>query len=362
VPLLTVEDALRLTAATHLLALAVLLWRDRRQSRVAAPTAIFVVCVACYLVLPGLLAHSLLRPIQYLLLVGALAVPFAFWLATRFHFEDGYSPSRVEVAVLVLLLAVRFGFAAGRGADLLSGYGPTPWTLVSNGLAFVVIADALRRLLTGAGADLLVTRLRLRYAVLLACGVYALPVLVAEATVTPGSGADRWLSLANAVGLFLFVFTSSTLLLRVQPDFLKAVAPRAAPPGLGGVPDKLAGLIETDRVYAVPGLTIGMLAERLGEREYKVRQIINSQLGFRNFNAFLNHYRVREARRLLADPDQNAVGIAEIAYRLGYASLGPFNRAFKEMVGHTPSEFRKAAQQEESLADSEIGLPHSKAR
>jgi AraC-like DNA-binding protein len=362
VPLLTVEEALRLTAATHLLALAVLLWRDHRQSRVAWGTAIFVVSVACYLVLPGLLAHSLQKPIQYLVLAGALAVPFTFWIATRFHFEDGFRPSTIQLALLVLLLAVRGGVAAGRGGTPLTDYGPTPWTLASNGVAMVVIADALRRIHAGAGADLLVPRLRLRHAVLLASGVYALAVLVAEGTVTPGSTTDRWLSLANAVGLFLLVFTSVTLLLRVQPDFVKALQPRAAPPGLGGVPDKLAALIETDGVYAIPGLTIGLLAERLGEREYKVRQIINSQLGFRNFNAFLNHYRVREARRLLADPDQNAVGIAEIAYRLGYASLGPFNRAFKEMVGHTPSEFRKAAQQEESLADSEIGLPHSKAR
>jgi AraC-like DNA-binding protein len=329
VPLLTVEEALRLTAATHLLALAVLLWRDHRQSRVAWATAIFVVSVACYLVLPGLLAHSLLKPIQYLVVAGALAVPFTFWVATRFHFEDAFRPSARQLGALALLLAVRGGVAAGRGGAPLTGYGPTPWTLASNGLAIVVIADALRRIHAGAGADLLLPRLRLRHTLLLSSGVYALAVLVAEATVAPGSTADRWLSLVNAVGLLVLVFTSATALLRAQPDFVKAVLPRAAPPGLAGAPDKLAALIETDRVYAIPGLTIGMMAERLGEREYKVRQIINSQLGFRNFNAFLNHYRVGEARRLLADPSQDTVGIAEVAYRLGYSSLGPFNRAFK---------------------------------
>jgi AraC-like DNA-binding protein len=360
--LLTIEEALRLAAATHLLALAILLLRDHRQSRVAQASALFVVCVACYLVLPALLAHAFLPAFHGVALVGALAVPFAFWLATRFHFEDGYSPSSAEVAVILLLLAVRCGLAAARGGAPLTDYGPNSWTLASNGLAIVVVADALRRIHVGASADLLLTRLRLRYAVLSGCGVYALTVLVAEATVTPGSAADRWLSLANAVGLFLFVFASATLLLRVQPDFVKAMAPRNAPPGVGGLPEALAALIETERIYTTPGLTIGLLAERLGEHEYKLRQTVNSQLGFRNFNAFLNHYRIRDARQLLADPGQNALGIAEVAYRLGYASLGPFNRAFMEMTGQTPSEFRKAAQQEQSFADSGIGEPHSKAR
>jgi hypothetical protein len=87
-------------------------------------------------------------------LIGALAVPFTFWLATRFHFEDAFGPSRAQVALLVLLLAVRGGVAAGRGGTLLTEYGPTPWTLLSNGLAIVVIADALRRIHAGAGADL----------------------------------------------------------------------------------------------------------------------------------------------------------------------------------------------------------------
>jgi AraC-like DNA-binding protein len=360
--MLTVEDALRCAAATQLLTLTVLLYRDHRQSRVALATGVFVVSVACYLVVPAVLAHALPRPLLHVVLTGALGVPFAFWLATRLHFEDGFSPTRGQIVVLLALLAARGGVVAVRGEVPLRGYGPTPWTLASNGLAMVAIADALRRIHRGVRSDLLLTRLRLRYAVLSACGVYALLVLVAEATVTPGSSADRWLSFANAVGLYTLVVATSIVLLRVEPGFLKVTPQRAVPQPSGGLPDKLASLIDSDHVYTTPGLTIGMLAARLGEPEYRVRQLINAHLGFRNFNAFLNHYRVRDARRLLADPARPELGVAEIAYRLGYASLGPFNRAFKEMVGQTPSEFRKAAREEQSLADSEIGRPVSKAR
>jgi AraC-like DNA-binding protein len=69
---------------------------------------------------------------------------------------------------------------------------------------------------------------------------------------------------------------------------------------------------------------------------------------------------VRAARQILADPAQKQLGVAEIAYRLGYASLGPFNRAFKEIVGQTPTEYRKAAQEREIVADSGIGEASSK--
>src|SRR5262249_13983867 len=131
----------------------------------------------------------------------------------------------------------------------------------------------------------------------------------------------------------------------------------AADPGLA---ERLLHLVEADAVFREEGLTIAGLSGRLGAPEYKVRQLINAQLGFRNFNAFLNHFRVREARKLLADPGQRQLGVAEIAYRFGYSSLGPFNRAFKEIVGQTPTEFRKAALGRETLADSEIGAPSSK--
>jgi AraC-like DNA-binding protein len=49
-------------------------------------------------------------------------------------------------------------------------------------------------------------------------------------------------------------------------------------------------------VFREEGLTIADLAQRLGVQEYRVRQFINAQLGFRNFNAFLHQYRLREAQ------------------------------------------------------------------
>ncbi|HUN52298.1 MAG TPA: helix-turn-helix domain-containing protein, partial [Candidatus Sulfotelmatobacter sp.] len=113
------------------------------------------------------------------------------------------------------------------------------------------------------------------------------------------------------------------------------------PPG----DDKLIGALERlmrgERIYRQEGLTIGALALKLGLPEYRARRLINQGLGYRNFNAFLNKYRIDEAAAALADPTQAEVPVLTIALDAGFQSLGPFNRAFKAETGLTPSEFRR---------------------
>jgi AraC-like DNA-binding protein len=98
-----------------------------------------------------------------------------------------------------------------------------------------------------------------------------------------------------------------------------------------------------ERVYRQEGLTIGALAAKLGLTEYRLRQAINEGLGYRNFNAFLNRYRLNEARAALSDPAQREVPVLTIALDAGFQSIGPFNRAFKADTGLTPTEFRRDA-------------------
>lgn len=96
-----------------------------------------------------------------------------------------------------------------------------------------------------------------------------------------------------------------------------------------------------NRVYRQEGLTIGPLAQLQGLPEYRLLRLINQGLGYRNFNTFLNHYRLTDAKAALADPSQAATTILTIALDAGFTSLGPFNRAFKTGTGVTPSEFRR---------------------
>lgn len=89
-------------------------------------------------------------------------------------------------------------------------------------------------------------------------------------------------------------------------------------------------------------MTIRELAELMNEQEYRLRRMINGQLGFRNFNDFLNQYRINDACEILSDAAQARKTILEIAYDLGYQSIGPFNKAFKDLKGLTPTAYRKS--------------------
>jgi AraC-like DNA-binding protein len=93
--------------------------------------------------------------------------------------------------------------------------------------------------------------------------------------------------------------------------------------------------------YRTPGLSIASLAGRLGTPEHRLRALINQRMGHRNFSAFLNRYRIAEAKAVLADPARVDLPVLTIAMDLGYNSLPPFNRAFREETGTTPSDFRR---------------------
>jgi AraC-like DNA-binding protein len=107
------------------------------------------------------------------------------------------------------------------------------------------------------------------------------------------------------------------------------------------------------RVYQEPGLSIASLAAQLSIPEYRLRRLINAKLGYRNFNQMLHAYRVAEAAEALADPRKRHLPILTIALTAGYQSINPFNRAFKESKGVTPSAFRANAQRETHSAEAE---------
>ncbi len=85
--------------------------------------------------------------------------------------------------------------------------------------------------------------------------------------------------------------------------------------------------------------------------EHRLRRLINGTLGYRNFASLINERRIAAARIVLADPAQASKSVAAIAFELGFGSLGPFNRAFKEATGATPTEWRAAPKRENSGRD-----------
>jgi AraC-like DNA-binding protein len=105
---------------------------------------------------------------------------------------------------------------------------------------------------------------------------------------------------------------------------------------------RLNALMEQRETWRAEGLTIGKLADQLDIPEYRLRRLINKSLGHRNFSSYINGYRIEAARRALKDPAKARLPVLTIALDLGFGSIGPFNRAFKDATGMTPTEFRRA--------------------
>ena len=105
--------------------------------------------------------------------------------------------------------------------------------------------------------------------------------------------------------------------------------------------DRLKCLMSQEQVWKEEGLTIASLALRAAMPETQLRRLINDCLGYRNFPSYVNAHRIAAAKNRLADPNESRVSISTIAYDIGFASLGPFNRAFKEEAGVSPSEWRR---------------------
>jgi AraC-like DNA-binding protein len=91
--------------------------------------------------------------------------------------------------------------------------------------------------------------------------------------------------------------------------------------------------------YQIPDLTLEQLGREIGVGEDTASAEIRKAFG-ETFKPALNRIRLAEARRLLASTD---LGIAEIAFKVGYGNIPHFNRVAKDAWGRTPSEERLAA-------------------
>lgn len=103
---------------------------------------------------------------------------------------------------------------------------------------------------------------------------------------------------------------------------------------------RLKQVLIDEELYTTPDLTVLALSKRLGAPDYKVTRAVTGPLGYANLNRLLNHHRVERAKTLLREPARRDDTILAIALDSGFGSVGPFNRAFKEATGVTPSAFR----------------------
>jgi len=95
--------------------------------------------------------------------------------------------------------------------------------------------------------------------------------------------------------------------------------------------------LNTSTLYLEPDINLNSLSSILKVKPNNLSQVIN-QVHKRNFNEFINLYRLEEAKKLLKETD---LKIEAVAYDSGFNSLTTFNSFFKKEMTITPSNYRK---------------------
>lgn len=220
-------------------------------------------------------------------------------------------------------------------------------------LQLMFVGFAIYWTLKGWRADLVEDRRVLRWFIIGLQGALIFAVVFVENFLLAGGAASNATEFAVIV-YAIAILTLGMLLVAMRFDLvslssvIRRVAELTEEPG-----NELATTFNVEtfnkafregELYKEAGLTIAMLAKKLNLPEYRLRAFIHKQLGFRNFNAMLHQYRIEEASAALSDRENPQVPVLTIALSVGYQSITPFNNAFREIKGVTPSEYRKRAQ------------------
>ena len=361
-----VEAALRGGAVVLLVLIAALLLRDARRVPAGIFAALFALGAAAYTIVSA----SVFAPVPPLWLLPLRMIgmgnPLVFCLFAAALFDDDFKPSWLHAVAWLTMVAL------GLVACIWIDAAPARWAFSALGLACNALG--VWYVLSGRALDLVEERRRLRAVLVVLLALYSAAIIATEIALPAGSGGPI-LYLANSIGLLTITLVFAVVLLSVSGDSALISLPATEPAVQGAIQGIMQGtlqvtsphrpavvadqgdrierdddtrllaalrrLMEHDRAYREEGLSIGGLAGKLGIPEHGLRRLINRRLGYRNFNAFLNRYRLDDVTAALADPAQEAVPILTIAIDAGFQSLGPFNRAFKAQTGMTPSEFRR---------------------
>ena len=310
---------------------AALVWRDLRQVPVAQVFLLILVAGLAFLIDP-------LMPGQWRWLTSDLqtAAPGLFWLLCQLAFS--HRPRIISpwgFMALYSFVAPALTRPFGAPDELVPWAAFVGWKL-GQYFEYLVVAHGLWTIIHHWRDDLVEARRRARLATLLILGGAVGVAVVSLNTGTYGPYTRSLIVSATAL-------LSAWLLLGARPDILRpatepaaitAPNPRAADPDA----EALAQLMRTG-YYRTEKLTLNKLASAAQLPEYRVRRVINQQLGYRNFNDYINQLRIAEAaQRLQQAPDEP---ILNISLDVGYRSLSSFNRAFRDIMGATPTDYRQ---------------------
>lgn len=305
----------------------------------------YIIGILAYLlqsILEEIGAHNLLR-LLFILVGGGTS--FFLWLAVRVFFEDDFTFKysylwilffKILLLLLLALFSVPLHFLIA--PDMEKSFIILRFLIVA-GFNGLLIFASIYSIWSNHALDLLDYRIRMRKIFLICSGGFFFVSILIHIPIygnTMFSNAGDLISLGFGF-IFSFLFLINIVELHssfLEEDIIRDKREFFLDTSIG---EKIIRIFENQKLYLDEDMTIRRLSDLVGEKEYKVRHFINQKWQFKNFNEFLNRYRIKEACELLR---MKEYPITRIGFEVGYKSLSHFNRAFKSIMKLTPSEYR----------------------
>lgn len=305
---------------------------------------ILAICFAAFLLLTAPFSPRTQGLARNILLVLTDATPFFIWWYGQYLFDDSFRSLRWSrwslVAIGLLTLWHCYYFL------VLGGFGP--YHDLNHLAGLVLMVHLIASVLHNWRDDLIEQRRQARAWLVSLLALYFIVLSLVELS-DSGLNRNQFFMLATSI-LCLVISTATTLMMfkhqttfAIQPgSLLTPTTPewQSENSAEAELHSRVQQFIN-EQGYLQSNLTIPQLAQQLHCPEHHLRKLINQRLGYTNFAAFLNHYRVEEARKRLII---SHLPVLSIALDLGYGSIAPFNRAFKDITGETPTSYRTSQQ------------------
>ncbi|MEA1943702.1 MAG: helix-turn-helix transcriptional regulator [Pseudomonadota bacterium] len=346
--MLEIAGAIKLAVAglalTWLFAIAAM----PRRSTLHLTWAVF--CIGLTAVMLREVFGDALGPVTPLVIIAGCGTCSVFWLVARALFR-----SQTVIGPVELLLVAGIFAPTVIDQTVLSPFMPSSvqaayFPAVSDGLdgfqtllSSTVLMLAFWEGLRGWSGRMSVNERRMR---LLYLSTFGLCVSTCVMLLDHGNAplsADLMAGIQAACALAILIVMSVAIRYRAtHPLAIEAPARTRSPASEDdrALGHRIRDILSSEQLFLDPDLKVAGLARRLREPEYRISRAISAGLGEPNFNRLVNRHRIEYAMAQLRDPNCANRSILEIALDSGFASLGPFNRAFKDTTGQTPRVFR----------------------
>ncbi|WP_420581599.1 helix-turn-helix domain-containing protein [Reichenbachiella sp.] len=160
--------------------------------------------------------------------------------------------------------------------------------------------------------------------------------------------ADGWRQFA-----YYYLITNTVLIviayvLHTNPNFLKEFGKKYLGSALSNkdmdrVVNKLTSAMSIQKLYLDSSVSLKRLSQGIEESQHHISQTLSESVG-KNFNDYINDFRVEHAKRILSNPELDHFKIEAVALESGFNNKVTFHKAFVKRTGLTPAVLRNNRQ------------------